>query len=93
MDATTPIIATSLTQHGLSELLSLPERTLEDWRLTRTGPPYLQLGRHVLYDVQDVPAWLQEPTCNGFGGGGATDECRGRPGRSTRGSLTWPGRG
>jgi hypothetical protein len=36
MDATTQITATFLTQHELAELLRLPERTLEDWRLTHT---------------------------------------------------------
>ena len=60
MDATTQITATFLTQHELAELLRLPERTLEDWRLTHTGPPYLKLGRHVRYEVQDVLAWVQE---------------------------------
>jgi hypothetical protein len=60
MDATTQITPALLTQHELAELLRLPERTLEDWRLTRTGPPDLKLGRHVRYDVQDVLAWAQE---------------------------------
>ena len=60
MDATTQITPTFLTQRELAELLRLPERTLEDWRLTHTGPPYLKLGRHVRYDVQDVLAWAQE---------------------------------
>ncbi|WP_347232382.1 helix-turn-helix domain-containing protein [Cryobacterium sp. TMT2-14] len=60
MDATTQVTPTFLTQHELSELLRLPERTLEDWRLTHAGPPYLKLGRHVRYDVQDVLVWVQE---------------------------------
>jgi excisionase family DNA binding protein len=60
MDATTQVTATFLTQHEVAELLSLPERTLEDWRLTHTGPPYFKLGRHVRYEVQDVLAWVQE---------------------------------
>jgi hypothetical protein len=40
MDATTQITATFLTQHELAELLRLPERTLEDWRLTHSRPLY-----------------------------------------------------
>jgi excisionase family DNA binding protein len=60
MDAMTQITPTFLTQRELAELLRLPERTLEDWRLTNTGPPYLKLGRHVRYDVQDVLAWAKE---------------------------------
>ncbi len=60
MDATTQVTPSFLTQHERSELLRLPERTLEDWRLTDTGPPSLKLGGHVRYDVQDVLSWIQE---------------------------------
>ena len=49
-----------LTQHEVAELLRVPERTLEDWRLTHSGPPYLKLGRHVRYDLQDVLTWVKE---------------------------------
>lgn len=28
--------------------------------MNNTGPPYLKLGRHVRYDVQDVLAWATE---------------------------------
>jgi len=54
MDATTQITPTFLTQRELSELLRMPERTLEAWRLMQTGPSFLKFGRHVRYDVQDV---------------------------------------
>ncbi|MBG6059695.1 putative DNA-binding transcriptional regulator AlpA [Cryobacterium sp. MP_M5] len=60
MDATTQLTPTFLTQRELADLLRLPERTLEDWRLTHSGPPYLKLGRHVRYDVHDVLAWVTE---------------------------------
>jgi excisionase family DNA binding protein len=60
MDAMTQITSTFLTQQELAEMLRLPERTLEDWRLTRTGPPYLKFGRHVRYDLHDVLAWAKE---------------------------------
>lgn len=48
------------TQTEIAELLQVPERTLEDWRLTHHGPPYLKLGRHVRYDLPDVVAWARE---------------------------------
>lgn len=48
------------TQAEIAELLQVPERTLEDWRLTHHGPPYLKLGRHVRYDLLDVVAWARE---------------------------------
>jgi hypothetical protein len=49
-----------LTQHELAEFLHLSERTLEDWRVTHSGPPYLKLGRHIRYDLADVRRWLGE---------------------------------
>lgn len=60
MNETAQIAQTFLTQHELAELLQLPERTLEDWRLTHLGPPYMKLGRHVRYDIVDVLAWAKE---------------------------------
>ena len=55
MDLTTQATPTFLTQHQLADLLRLSERTLEEWRLTYSGPPYLKLERHARYDVHDVP--------------------------------------
>ncbi|TFD50640.1 DNA-binding protein [Cryobacterium frigoriphilum] len=60
MDTTTQLRPTFLTQRELAELLRVPERTLEDWRLTTTGPPFLKFGRHVRYDVEDVLTWARE---------------------------------
>ncbi|TFB65004.1 DNA-binding protein [Cryobacterium sp. Hz9] len=54
MDAATQITPTFLTQGGLSELLRLPERTLENWCVMQAGPPYLKLGRYVRSDLQGV---------------------------------------
>lgn len=49
-----------LTQREVADLLRLPARTLEDWRQTRSGPPYVKLGRHVRYDRDDLLAWVRE---------------------------------
>ncbi|WP_345957519.1 helix-turn-helix domain-containing protein [Gulosibacter sediminis] len=49
-----------LTQAEVAVLLGVPERTLEGWRLTKSGPPWLKLGRHVKYDREDVLAWARE---------------------------------
>ncbi|WP_346232010.1 helix-turn-helix domain-containing protein [Parafrigoribacterium mesophilum] len=49
-----------LTQAEVAVLLGVPERTLEGWRLTKCGPPWLKLGRHVKYDGDDVLAWARE---------------------------------
>jgi hypothetical protein len=37
--------------------LGISSRTLEKWRLTGDGPPYIKLGRRVVYDLQDLDAW------------------------------------
>jgi len=49
-----------LTQAEVAVLLGVPERTLEGWRLTKSGPPWLKLSRHVKYDRDDVLAWARE---------------------------------
>ncbi|TFD50413.1 hypothetical protein E3T46_10970 [Cryobacterium sp. Hh11] len=36
-----------------------PPRTLEEWRQTRTGPPYRRMGRHVRYLRREVLAWFE----------------------------------
>jgi hypothetical protein len=38
----------------------LSPRTLEKWRLLGGGPPFLKLGRRVLYDLRDLDHWLAE---------------------------------
>ncbi|MFF2387213.1 helix-turn-helix transcriptional regulator [Agromyces sp. NPDC058104] len=55
-----PHVQPFLTQHEVAELLQVPERTIEDWRLFQTGPRYMKLGRHVRYDIAEVLAWAKE---------------------------------
>jgi len=43
-----------------AEKLGISPRSLEKWRLTGGGPPFLKLGRRVLYDPQDLEEWLEE---------------------------------
>lgn len=54
--AALPII---LTQDEVTPLLQVPARTLEDWRLTRSGPPYRKIGRHLRYERDDVITWFR----------------------------------
>jgi predicted DNA-binding transcriptional regulator AlpA len=49
-----------LTQPEVAILLGVPEPTLEGRRRTKSGPPWLKLGRHVKYDRDDVRAWARE---------------------------------
>ncbi|HEY5222481.1 MAG TPA: helix-turn-helix domain-containing protein [Microbacteriaceae bacterium] len=60
MDAHVEVEPAFLTQGEVARLLGVPERTLEGWRLTKSGPPWLKLGRHVKYDRDDVLAWARE---------------------------------
>lgn len=39
MGSVSSVSPTFLTQREVADLLRLPERTLEDWRLTSQGPP------------------------------------------------------
>ena len=42
-----------------AELLGMSNRTLEKWRGQGTGPPFLKLGRRVLYSVVDLEEWIR----------------------------------
>ena len=44
----------------LAELLGVPARTLEHWRVTGDGPPFLRVGKHCRYARSSVAAWLRE---------------------------------
>jgi predicted DNA-binding transcriptional regulator AlpA len=40
-------------------------RTLENWRSTSNGPPFIKLGGAVLYRVSDIDRWESSRTVNG----------------------------
>jgi predicted DNA-binding transcriptional regulator AlpA len=40
------------------------ESTLEKKRLSGDGPPFIKLGRSVVYDTRDLDAWLAERRLN-----------------------------
>jgi excisionase family DNA binding protein len=54
----TQTVARILTPLEVAELLQIPVRTLEEWRLRKYGPPYRKLGRHVRYEINAVMAWF-----------------------------------
>lgn len=54
-----PLAPVFLTQRDVADLLRVPVRTAEDWRLTRSGPPWVKLGRHVCYEQAELPAWVK----------------------------------
>ena len=49
-----------LTTTELSERLSVPESTLQDWRGRNIGPPWIKMGKHVRYPVTDLATWINK---------------------------------
>lgn len=47
-----------LTIDEASQYLKIPVKTLRKWRLERSGPPSMKLGRHVRYDKADLDTWI-----------------------------------
>ena len=53
-----------LTVDQIAALLQRSHRTLETWRRNGTGPPFIRIGRRVVYRRSDIEAWLAENTFN-----------------------------
>jgi hypothetical protein len=49
-----------ITTAELAAFLSLPVKTLRDWRYTGVGPRALRVGRHLRYEPAEVRRWLVE---------------------------------
>ena len=41
-----------------ADYLGYAESTLEKKRLTGDGPPFIKLGRVIVYDTRDLDSWL-----------------------------------
>lgn len=54
-----------LTPEQVAELLHVSPRTMEEWRRTRTGPPWRRMGRHVRYLRREVLIWFEELDSDG----------------------------
>jgi hypothetical protein len=48
-----------LEQDEAAEILRWKPRTLERKRWEGSGPPYIKLGKKILYDREDVLAWAR----------------------------------
>lgn len=49
-----------ITPTELAAFLSVPVKTLRDWRYTGVGPKGFRVGRHVRYEPAEVRRWLVE---------------------------------
>ncbi|PSO19497.1 helix-turn-helix domain-containing protein [Bradyrhizobium sp. MOS003] len=60
-----------VTEKDAARCLSLSHRTLQAWRTSQSGPPFIKIGRSVRYRKVDIVEWLEskrcalEPKCDG----------------------------
>jgi predicted DNA-binding transcriptional regulator AlpA len=47
-----------LTEAQTAQLLRLSTRTLQAWRLRKTGPSFIRAGRAVRYSRPDISDWV-----------------------------------
>jgi predicted DNA-binding transcriptional regulator AlpA len=53
-------MARYLTTADVAELCRTSAETVRYWRYVGKGPASFKVGRKVLYDVEDVEAWIAE---------------------------------
>ena len=49
-----------LSSEDAAAVLGISLRTLRRWRQMREGPPWVSIGRRIVYRVQAVRTWLTE---------------------------------
>lgn len=53
-----------LNQYALCKRWEVKKRTLERWRWTCFGPPYMKIGGRILYRLSDIVAYEETNTFN-----------------------------
>ncbi|WP_308465066.1 helix-turn-helix transcriptional regulator [Rathayibacter soli] len=48
-----------MTGEQVALLLQVSPRTIEEWRQSKSGPPYRRMGKHVRYLRGEVIAWFE----------------------------------
>ena len=54
----TTVLDDKMTEAELAEEVARHVRTVQLWRAQRTGPPFIRLGRQILYRRQAVREWI-----------------------------------
>lgn len=54
----TNVLSDKMTESEFAEEVGRSVRTLQLWRAQRVGPPFIRLGRQILYRRQAVQDWL-----------------------------------
>lgn len=52
-------VSQRLTTEAAATYVGLSSASLEKYRVTGNGPPFLKLGRRVVYDRRDLDDWLE----------------------------------
>lgn len=52
-----------LPEKDAARLLSVSQRTLQAWRVSGEGPPYIKMGRAIRYSRADLIAWIESKRC------------------------------
>ncbi|MBA3929015.1 MAG: DNA-binding protein [Xanthomonas sp.] len=47
-----------VSEREAASYLGIAQRTVQDFRLRRVGPPYFKLGKRIVYDLADLDAFL-----------------------------------
>ncbi|MGW9111834.1 helix-turn-helix domain-containing protein [Microbacterium sp. NPDC055683] len=48
-----------LTVDDLAEYTGIPVRTLDRWRQSDDGPPFISFGRHIRYPEDQLLEWMR----------------------------------
>ncbi|GJL85431.1 MAG: hypothetical protein DHS20C02_12060 [Micavibrio sp.] len=51
-----------MTEVEVAECLSLSRKTLQRWRKSGEGPPFIRIGRSIRYPADELEAWLTKRT-------------------------------
>lgn len=43
----------------VSEYLGVPVKTIYSWRMDRSGPPCIRVGKHLRFVQEEVVAWVE----------------------------------
>lgn len=51
-------MVTLINEREAAEMIGASVRTMQQWRLRGTGPPFRKLSRMVRYSVRDIEIWV-----------------------------------
>lgn len=69
-DSQASILADWISREDLAIQLGLSPQTLKRWAMCREGPPWMKVGRKVMYNRDSVKEWLRSLEIDLRGGRG-----------------------